>query len=109
MHCHVCHEETLPDAFVCRFCGASLPGAATGTTERLSSGMVVTCPKCDHFMEPGFLTNPHPAHAAWWVAGFSDDTYWPANKHGEQRTAMPITLYRCGHCGYIEAYAQPIA
>jgi rubrerythrin len=106
MTCPFCHEELLPDAFVCRFCGASLPGSFTGNTQRLASEMVKTCPKCASSMEVGFLTSPHPSNDIWWVAGLPDYSFTPKKLHGQQRSMIAVNLYRCQQCGYLEAYAQ---
>ncbi len=67
MQCSLCHEEALPDAFICHRCGALLPAqAATGTTQKLSPQDVVSCPTCNLSMAEGFLYNP-AAHTGYLV------------------------------------------
>jgi hypothetical protein len=120
LQCSLCHEEALPDAFICHRCGALLPAqadtdvtqdmlpqAVTGITQKLSPQDVVSCPICNLPMAEGFLHNPQRSPDIWWVAGRSDPYHWNGKLEGEQRAHFPVTMYRCGQCGYLAAYARP--
>jgi DNA-directed RNA polymerase subunit RPC12/RpoP len=107
MLCPMCHEEVLPDAYVCRFCGASIPQhAVTGITQRLAPDDLIYCPTCQLLMAEGFLHNPLHSSDLWWVAGPAEPDWWNGKLYGEQRVVFPITLYRCSRCGYLAAYAR---
>ena len=75
-----------------------------------------TCPKCGGDMEEGYATEHTTINLITkvviqhsWLPGA------PAlNRYGgidEKRTdsskALPIALYRCGQCGYLESFARP--
>lgn len=107
MRCPMCHEELLPDAYVCRFCGASIAAeAATGVTQRLDPADVAPCPFCRIPMRAGFLHSPLRAGDVWWVAGAGEPEPWNGRLFGEQRLAFPVSVYRCGQCGYLAAFAR---
>ncbi|MCU0491812.1 MAG: zinc ribbon domain-containing protein, partial [Chloroflexaceae bacterium] len=67
--CPTCHAELPPDARFCPACGAAVAGqlpplppadiapAATGPTQRLHAATPRRCPKCNHHMEGGFITD----------------------------------------------------
>jgi hypothetical protein len=108
LQCSLCHEEALPDAFICHRCGALLPEQpATGVTQKLSPQDVVFCPTCNLPMVEGFLHNPQHSPDIWWVAGRSDAYHWNGKVEGEQRAYFAVTMYRCSQCGYLAAYARP--
>jgi hypothetical protein len=65
------------------------------------------CPKCRHQMQEGFPLDraPTPAQVGQWVEG-APEYGWLGLKW-VRRKRLPITLYRCPSCGYLEAYARP--
>ena len=106
--CPVCREATLPDAFVCQHCGASLPGPITGVTQRLSAPAAKVCPKCQGMMTAGFPVSFHPGVELWWVAGESEPQVITRSIHGQWHPLISIIQYRCEGCWYLEAYAPPL-
>lgn len=71
------------------------------TTAKTSS-----CPKCDNPMEKGFTvdgdwTNNSTQQTVWHQGEYARETRYMPQKH----LRMPVTMYRCTHCGYLEAYA----
>jgi Domain of unknown function (DUF6487) len=109
--CQTCHEPLLPDATLCRFCGAlvtlpePLPVAVTGVTQPLAPMQI--CPSCQTRMEVGFLAMPQNRLGIWWAAGeLPGSKSYPRIAHADWR-AIPITAYRCPSCGWIAAFAVP--
>ena len=111
MQCSLCHEEALPDAFICHRCGALLPGestggatqklspqdgpllpgqAATGITQKLSPQDVVSCPSCNLPMAEGFLYNPLRSPYTWWAAGRAEPYNWNGEVGGSCRLLLSI-------------------
>jgi hypothetical protein len=112
MLCPRCNEEVLPEAFVCRFCGAyvnqpePILRPVTGDTEKLPPLKI--CPKCAIAMEEGFLVSPPQRSGVWWAAGQPpfDDTLQKVDS--QPWRLYPVSIYRCLSCGYLESYAyQP--
>ena len=67
----------------------------------------LTCPKCARAMEPGYLLDyTHGAMAqSAWVEGAPEPSFWTGLKiKGHEK--LPVTTYRCTHCGYLESYAR---
>jgi len=69
-----------------------------------------TCPKCDSAMDRGFT--PDVTHGAvmqsGWVAGEPHELRFLGMNAGLKvslKDAIPITVYRCGKCGFLESYA----
>jgi transcription elongation factor Elf1 len=107
MNCPLCHEEVLPDAFVCRFCGATLPGAATGVTQRLPSLILRTCGRCGASMEAGFtISLPQLYRYSYWVRGEAEQEPRSLMIDGVSQQLHPIATYRCTGCGVLEAYIE---
>jgi hypothetical protein len=107
MHCPRCHEELLPEASLCRFCGAYVTQPerpATGATTKLPS--LRTCPKCAAVMEAGYSVPATHAPGWWWVDGVWDTDYPAYDPERRATKKYPITLYRCTQCGFLEAYAR---
>ena len=69
------------------------------------------CPKCHGAMTAGFVLDRSHANAlaqATWQDGEPEKSWWYGLKtKGHQQ--LPITTYRCERCGYLEAYAPPLA
>ncbi len=72
----------------------------------MTKDRVLDCAKCGRTMEPGFvldLTHGGMAQSAW-VDGAPEPSFWTGIKlKGHER--LPVTTYRCPHCGYLESYA----
>lgn len=64
-----------------------------------------TCPKCQHPMNSGFITDRSPEDTLirLWVEGEPQRT-WKGLKIPAEKS-FPVTTYRCVSCGFIEAYA----
>ena len=61
-------------------------------------------------MEAGYVLDlMHGGYAQGaWVDGPPEKSFWTGLKvHGHQR--VPVTTYRCPHCGYLESYARAAA
>ena len=43
-----------------------------------------------------------------WVAGSPEKSFWLGLKI-KNRPVLPVTTYRCAHCGYLESYASEAA
>jgi hypothetical protein len=66
------------------------------------------CPKCGRRMHPGFfLDTPYGTYATTdWIEGPPERSIWLGLKlKGRQR--LPVTVYRCERCGFLESYALP--
>lgn len=67
----------------------------------------LTCPKCGRAMEAGYVLDyTHGAMAqSSWVEGAPERSFWTGLKiKGHEK--LPVTTYRCTHCGYLESYAR---
>ena len=70
--------------------------------------MADTCVKCGGKMEEGFVVDQTYGGVASpeWAGGFPERSIWTGVKmKGRERYA--VATYRCGACGYLEAYARP--
>ena len=65
----------------------------------------IACPKCKHQMQEGFPLDKGGMSVGEWVEG-PPEYGWLGLKWF-RRKRVPITLYRCLSCGYLEAYAKP--
>jgi hypothetical protein len=67
------------------------------------------CPKCGRRMHPGFfLDSKHGDRRGTtdWIEGAPERSLWMGVKlKGRQR--LPVTVYRCERCGFLESYALP--
>ena len=73
------------------------------------SSRLPECPKCGRSMHPGYLLESKHADrqaATEWVAGPPEKSFW-TGVTTKNRTVLPVTVYRCERCGYLESYAQP--
>ncbi len=65
------------------------------------------CPKCGGAMEQGFI--PDMTYGArlvnQWAAGPPEKSFWTATRRPEEKT-IPIGVFRCASCGYLEQYAR---
>jgi hypothetical protein len=59
-------------------------------------------------MERGFiLDNSYGARlVSQWAAGAPKKSFWATTKAPSQDT-VPIGVFRCATCGYLESYARP--
>ncbi len=67
------------------------------------------CPKCRRSMQRGYLLDGRHGEqraVSEWVEGMPEKSFWSGLKIGERRV-MPVTVYRCDRCGYLESYAHP--
>ena len=67
------------------------------------------CPKCGRQMHPGyFLDSKHGERrgATEWVAGPPQKSFWMGLKI-KGREVVPVTVFRCERCGFLESYALP--
>jgi hypothetical protein len=69
------------------------------------------CGKCGKPMEPGFVPDETDGRTAllMWRAGAPQDSFWkgirPDDAH-TKREPIPIQVFRCTMCGFLEAYAR---
>jgi hypothetical protein len=67
------------------------------------------CPKCDRRMHAGFfLDSKHGERRGLteWVAGAPEKSFWMGLKI-KGRQVLPVTVFRCERCGFLESYALP--
>jgi hypothetical protein len=60
-------------------------------------------------MLPGYLLDGRHAdrrHATEWVAGAPEKSFWMGLKI-KGRQVLPVTVFRCERCGFLESYAAP--
>jgi hypothetical protein len=64
------------------------------------------CPKCSGRMEQGFvLDNTYGARLiSHWVPGEPKKSFWMGTK-APDTSALPIGVFRCSSCGFLEQYA----
>ena len=65
------------------------------------------CPKCSRGMEAGYVLDlTHGGYAQdSWIEGAPEKSFWTGLKvSGHQR--VPVTTFRCPHCGFLESYAR---
>ena len=67
-----------------------------------------TCPKCPGRMEQGFIVdNTYGGHiVSHWAPGAPKKSFWVGTKIPD-KSQIPIGMFRCSSCGYLEAYARP--
>ena len=67
------------------------------------------CPKCGRRMQPGFFLQrkkgDYPSLTEW-VEGAPERSIWTGLKT-KGRQLLPVTVYRCERCGFLESYAAP--
>jgi hypothetical protein len=65
------------------------------------------CPKCAGEMEQGFvIDNTYGARlVSHWSKGAPRESFWGGAKKPDGE--LPIGMFRCPSCGYLEAYASP--
>jgi hypothetical protein len=64
----------------------------------------IACPKCKGQMQEGFPLDKGGMSAGEWVKG-PPEYGWLGLKWF-RKVRVPMTLYRCSSCGYLEAYAR---
>lgn len=69
------------------------------------------CPKCDVFMNRGFVPDYANANmvvlCAVWAPGDPRPRRFQPGIKVDTDTQIPLTAYRCAACGYVEFYARP--
>jgi predicted nucleic-acid-binding Zn-ribbon protein len=67
----------------------------------------IACPKCKHQMVEGFIPEFKETHIPGhrWAPGKPRIRYFSAFNVNPRKT-IPITMYRCVSCGYLESYAK---
>ena len=66
------------------------------------------CPKCDGQMEQGFaldMTNGARL-VSQWASGAPVKSFWSGTKPPPEEKRIPIGVFRCASCGYLESYAR---
>ncbi len=61
------------------------------------------CPKCHNQMERGFSRYPFGASVLGWVRGIPHKSW---RGPSPEVTSIPISIFRCSVCGYLEQYAR---
>ena len=67
------------------------------------------CPKCGRRMEPGFFLEYKDGDRrglTQWVSGPAEKSLWMGIKI-KGRQVLPVTVFRCERCGFLESYAVP--
>ena len=66
------------------------------------------CPRCKRRMEPGFVLDHGSSGVAvsTWVGGLPERSRWTGLKL-KGRVQIPVTTFRCPHCGRLESFAPP--
>ena len=64
------------------------------------------CPKCKGPMEQGFVldNSDRGLLVSHWAKGPPQKSFWMRTKNPDNQ--VPIGMYRCTSCGYLEAYAR---
>lgn len=70
------------------------------------SGRPPDCQRCKRRMEPGFVLDRSSdgASVSTWVGGLPERGRWTGLKL-KGRTQLPVTTFRCPHCGCLESFA----
>jgi hypothetical protein len=65
------------------------------------------CHKCNGRMEQGFVVDNTygSVGVSHWVAGAPRKSFWMGTK-APAELAIPIGVFRCSSCGYLEHYAR---
>ena len=74
----------------------------------VNSSQDVTCPKCSATMEAGFTLEIGPGSygtQAQWIEGVPETRLLSGLKTKGKRM-LPIEMFRCQQCGYLESYAR---
>lgn len=70
------------------------------------------CPKCKQQMEPGYIVdraNRGAAYQSGWSAGEPEPRlFFLGGIKWYRRDYIPIVVYRCAGCGFLESYARGI-
>ena len=65
------------------------------------------CPKCGRPMHPGYLLEHGDRRGPTeWVAGLPEKSFWTGLRI-KGRQVLPVTVFRCERCGFLESYAAP--
>jgi hypothetical protein len=65
------------------------------------------CPKCSGVMERGYVEDEGYGHrrVTAWSEGEPQQSIWMGVKRNSE--PLPIAVFRCTGCGFLESYAQP--
>jgi hypothetical protein len=67
------------------------------------------CPKCNGAMVQGFVVDWSQGggrRVSSWVEGAPAAAFWHGT-HVDEDKCIPIGVFRCAGCGYLESYARP--
>lgn len=66
------------------------------------------CPKCDGNMTQGYILDSSDAafFVSSWTSGIPRKSFWTGTKRKPRKELMPIGVFRCSLCGFLEAYAR---
>lgn len=70
----------------------------------------IECPKCTGRMETGFIIDEihGGTQVSQWVEGLPN-RHWFLGMRTKGRRKLPITVYRCSRCGFLESWATGLA
>ena len=73
------------------------------------SAETTRCPKCNGAMVQGFIFEFDGAQrkVSSWVEGAPEKTPWHGTNVPEDK-CIPVGVYRCSNCGFLESYALPV-
>ena len=73
------------------------------------SSQHLSCPKCGGRMEAGILIDEGHGikKQATWTEGMPAKSFWVGGLKVPEEDRVPITVYRCERCGFLESYAHP--
>lgn len=67
-----------------------------------------SCPKCEGDMQQGFILDmTHRGRlVSHWRPGVPQRSDWTGTHDAPQDQVIPIGVFRCGSCGFLESYAR---
>lgn len=66
----------------------------------------INCPKCKNAMEEGFEIGGFGPIVDKWIGGQPEHGWLGLGLKVGGRKSLPIAIYRCSSCGYLERYAR---
>lgn len=66
------------------------------------------CPKCQGQMERGFMPDPIQGGllVSQWIRGTPHKSFWGGVKPELGSDRIPVGVFRCQSCGFLEFYAR---